>query len=132
MRLHDHNCGFKAYRREVVEELDVYGEFHRYIPPLAHAKGFRVGEVEVHHRARQHGASKYGSRRFVRGLIDLLTVVLLTKARHRPAHLFAAGMTAAATGALLLAALARHQRLAARLSWPWAGSAPWESASAFT
>lgn len=108
VRLHDHNCGFKAYRREVVEELDVYGEFHRYIPPLAHARGFRVGEVEVHHRARQHGASKYGSRRFVRGLIDLLTVVLLTKARHRPAHLFAGwGMTAAATGALLvLAALA--------------------------
>jgi len=121
VRLHDHNCGFKAYRREVVEELDVYGEFHRYIPPLAHARGFRVGEVEVHHRARQHGASKYGSRRFVRGLIDLLTVVLLTKARHRPAHLFTGwGMTAAATGALLvLAALGarracvRHRRLAA-------------------
>jgi glycosyltransferase involved in cell wall biosynthesis len=86
--LHDHNCGFKAYRRAVIEEVDVYGEFHRYIPPLARARGFRVGEVEVHHRPREHGSSKYGARRFVRGFIDLLTVVLLTKARHRPAHLF--------------------------------------------
>lgn len=89
VKLHDHNCGYKAYRREVVQAVDIYGEFHRYIPPLAHAWGFRVGELEVHHRPRRYGRSKYGGRRFIRGLIDLVTIVMLTKTRFRPAHLFA-------------------------------------------
>jgi glycosyltransferase involved in cell wall biosynthesis len=85
-RLHDHNCGFKVYRREVLDEVQIYGELHRFVPVLAHARGFRVGEIEVHHRARRHGVSKYGISRFVKGLLDLLTVRFLTSFRHRPLH----------------------------------------------
>ncbi|MEJ7637084.1 MAG: glycosyltransferase family 2 protein [Singulisphaera sp.] len=72
--LHDHNCGFKAYRREVLDEVDIYGELHRFVPVLAHARGFRVGELVVNHRARRFGASKYGVTRLIKGLLDLLTV----------------------------------------------------------
>jgi glycosyltransferase involved in cell wall biosynthesis len=85
-RLHDHNCGFKLYRREVLREVGVYGEQHRFIPVLAHARGFRVGELEVRHRPRRHGASKYGVSRFVTGLLDLLTVRFLTRFSQRPLH----------------------------------------------
>jgi len=88
VRLHDVNCGLKAYRREAVEEVALYGELHRFIPVLAHAKGFKAGEVEVNHRPRQHGHSKFGARRFVRGLLDLLTVKFLTGYGTRPLHLF--------------------------------------------
>jgi len=88
VRLHDVNCGLKAYRREAVEEVALYGELHRFIPVLAHAKGFRAGEVEVAHRPRKHGKSKFGARRFVRGLLDLLTVKFLTGYGTRPLHLF--------------------------------------------
>src|SRR4051794_2868673 len=84
--LHDHNCGFKAYRREVIGEVDVYGELHRFIPVLAFARGFRVGEIEVNHRARRFGASKYGFSRFFKGLLDLLTVRFLTRFGERPMH----------------------------------------------
>ena len=86
VRLHDHNCGLKAYRREVVSEVRLYGELHRFIPVLAHARGFRVGEVEVNHRPRRHGQSKYGARRFLRGFLDLLTVSFLTGYEQRPLH----------------------------------------------
>jgi hypothetical protein len=82
------NCGLKAYRREAVEEVSLYGELHRFIPVLAHAKGFRPGEVEVNHRPRQHGYSKFGAKRFLRGLLDLLTVKFLTGYGTRPLHLF--------------------------------------------
>jgi len=85
-RLHDHNCGFKAYRRPVLGEVRIYGELHRFVPALAAARGFRVGEIEVHHRARRYGSSKYGFSRFVKGLLDLLTVLFLTRFGHRPAH----------------------------------------------
>ncbi|MFO0911224.1 MAG: glycosyltransferase family 2 protein [Isosphaeraceae bacterium] len=85
--LHDHNCGFKAYRREVVEEVEIYGELHRFVPVLAHARGFRVGEIEVNHRARKFGASKYGFSRFIKGLLDLLTVRFLTRFSQRPLHI---------------------------------------------
>lgn len=85
--LHDHNCGFKCYRDEVLDEIQLYGEFHRFTPVLANAKGFRVGEIVVNHRARQFGHSKYGWRRFIRGFIDLLTVTFLTSYRNRPQHL---------------------------------------------
>ncbi|MBM3498018.1 MAG: glycosyltransferase family 2 protein [Armatimonadetes bacterium] len=88
VRLHDVNCGLKAYRREAVEEVALYGELHRFIPVLAHAKGFRPGEVEVNHRPRRHGRSKFGARRFLRGLLDLLTVKFLTGYGTRPLHLF--------------------------------------------
>jgi glycosyltransferase involved in cell wall biosynthesis len=86
--IHDFNCGLKAYRGEVVREIDVYGELHRYIPALAAWKGFRIGEIEVTHHARRHGRSKYGARRFLSGFLDLLTVMLLTKYTPKPLHLF--------------------------------------------
>jgi len=88
LRLHDFNSGFKVYRREVVDELRLYGELHRFIPALAAWRGFRVDEVPVHHRPRQFGRSKYGSARFWRGCLDLLTVLFLTRYTRRPLHLF--------------------------------------------
>jgi glycosyltransferase involved in cell wall biosynthesis len=86
LRLHDHNCGLKLFRAEVTQEVQIYGELHRFIPVLAHARGFRVTEVAVNHRSRQHGHSKYGMRRFLRGLLDLLTVTFLTSFGRRPQH----------------------------------------------
>ncbi len=74
VRLHDHNCGLKAYRREVMHEIRLYGELHRFVPVLAAAKGFRIGEVAVSHRARKYGKSKYGVSRLTKGLLDLITV----------------------------------------------------------
>ena len=84
--LHDFNCGYKAYRREVVQTIQLYGELHRFTPVLAHAEGFRVGEVVVRHHPRRWGRSKYGWRRLVKGFLDLLTVTFLTKYRQRPMH----------------------------------------------
>jgi glycosyltransferase involved in cell wall biosynthesis len=86
--LHDFNCGFKAYRREVLEQIAVYGELHRYIPVLASRRGFRVGEITVTHHPRQHGKSKYGWDRFYKGFLDLITVLFITKYTRRPLHLF--------------------------------------------
>ena len=86
--IHDFNCGFKAYRREVLEQVPIYGELHRYIPVLASRRGFAVGEIEVQHHPRRHGASKYGWDRFYKGLLDLLTVLFITKYTRRPLHLF--------------------------------------------
>ncbi len=87
VKLHDHNCGFKCYRREILEEIQLYGEMHRFVPVLAAARGARVGEVVVAHRARQFGQSKYGVRRFVKGFLDLMTVYFLTGYNQRPQHL---------------------------------------------
>ena len=87
VRLHDHNCGMKLYRKAVLGEVRIYGELHRFIPVLAHARGFRVGEIAITHRARQFGHSKYGFRRFFKGFLDLLTVSFLTGFGHRPQHL---------------------------------------------
>jgi len=87
VRLHDHNCGMKCYRREVLDEVQLYGELHRFVPVLAAARGFRVGELVVHHRPRQFGQSKYGFTRFVKGFLDLLTVKFLTGFGQRPQHL---------------------------------------------
>jgi dolichol-phosphate mannosyltransferase len=86
VRLHDHNCGMKCYRREVLEEVRLYGELHRFVPVLAAARGFRVGELVTHHRARQFGCSKYGATRFFKGFLDLLTVRFLTGFAQRPQH----------------------------------------------
>lgn len=86
--LRDFNCGFKAYHREVIDRLDLYGELHRYIPVLAHAKGFRIGEIPVYHHPRRHGKSKYSFERFLRGAFDLLTILFLRSFRRRPLHLF--------------------------------------------
>jgi glycosyltransferase involved in cell wall biosynthesis len=100
-RLHDHNCGFKAYRAEVLREVGIYGELHRFVPALAFARGFRVGEIEVNHRAREHGRSKYGFSRFLKGFLDLLTVVFLTRFRQRPLHVIGgAGLMLSGLGVL--------------------------------
>ena len=88
VRLHDMNCGFKAYRAEVVRGLPLYGELHRFIPVLAHERGFRVSEVPVNHRPREHGRSRYGIERYLRGFFDLITVTFMGRYRHRPLHLF--------------------------------------------
>lgn len=85
--LHDHNCGMKAYRAEVMQEVRLYGELHRFIPVLAEARGFKVGELIINHRHRKYGRSKYGVRRFAKGFLDLLTVKFLTGFGHRPQHL---------------------------------------------
>jgi hypothetical protein len=86
--LHDFNCGFKAYRREIIEHLQLYGELHRYIPVLAHDAGFKVGEIEVEHHPRRHGKSKYGFERYVRGFLDLVTILATTRYLQRPGHMF--------------------------------------------
>ncbi len=90
LHLHDHNCGIKMFRRDVADELRLYGELHRFVPVLAHARGFRVTEIPVHHRPRQHGESKYGVRRFLRGFLDLLTIKFLTSFGQRPLHMLGA------------------------------------------
>lgn len=88
LRLHDHNCGLKAARREVFDAVPLYGERHRFFAAIAHAQGFRIAEQGVHHRPRTHGRSKFGLERYVRGGLDLLTIVTLTRYDRRPAHLF--------------------------------------------
>lgn len=87
LKLHDHNCGVKLFRSQVAREIRLYGELHRFVPVLAHARGFRVTEIGVNHRARQHGYSKYGIRRFTRGFLDLLTVSFLIGYGQRPHHM---------------------------------------------
>jgi glycosyltransferase involved in cell wall biosynthesis len=107
LKLHDHNCGLKCFRREVAAEIRLYGELHRFIPVLAHARGFRVTEIGVHHRPRRHGHSKYGVRRFVRGFLDLLTVKFLTGFGQRPQHVLGAlGLLFFAVGGLGMTYLA--------------------------
>jgi len=86
--LHDFNCGFKAYRRAVIDELRLYGELHRFIPALAKWRGFRIAEIEVEHHPRKYGRSRYGAERIPRGFFDLLTVLMLTRYTTRPLHLF--------------------------------------------
>ena len=90
VKLHDHNCGFKLYRREIFDEVKLYGEMHRFVPVLATAKGFRVTEIPVNHRAREHGVSKYGLERLPKGFLDLLTVSFLTGYNQRPQHVIGA------------------------------------------
>ncbi len=87
-RLHDYNCGYKLYRSELIKELDIYGELHRYIPVIASAKGYRVTELQVEHRAREYGKSKFGIERYLRGFFDLLTVKLITGYTRSPLYLF--------------------------------------------
>jgi glycosyltransferase involved in cell wall biosynthesis len=88
VKLHDFNCGFKLYRREVTEAIEVYGEFHRFIPALAHWRGFRVAEVPVRHRARRFGRSKFGASRFVNGFLDLLAAAFISTSALKPLHVF--------------------------------------------
>ncbi|HEY6172619.1 MAG TPA: glycosyltransferase [Candidatus Kapabacteria bacterium] len=88
IKLHDFNCGLKAYRKEVTEALEVYGELHRYLPALAHWKGFRVAEIPVTHHPRKFGKSKFGTSRFFKGFLDLLSIVFVNRYGKRPLHLF--------------------------------------------
>lgn len=115
--LHDFNCGFKAYRREVLDQIAVYGELHRYIPVLASRRGFTVGELAVIHNPRQHGESKYGWDRYYKGLLDLITVLFITKYTRRPLHLFGAiGLSCFGFGFLINAYLAVRWSLGEALS----------------
>ena len=89
IRLHDMNCGLKAYRSEVVKNIEVYGEMHRYIPYLAKNAGFtRIGEKPVHHQKRKYGKSKFGAERFINGFLDLMSLWFLTKFSKQPMHFF--------------------------------------------
>jgi glycosyltransferase involved in cell wall biosynthesis len=106
LRLHDLNCGLKAYRADVLEGMQLYGELHRFIPVLAHYRGFRVTEIAVNHRPRPHGRSRYGMERYVRGFLDLITVTFMGRYRYRPLHLFGGmGLLFGAVGLAILAYL---------------------------
>ena len=103
LRLHDLNCGLKAYRAETLEGLRIYGELHRFLPVLAHYRGFRVAELPVNHRPRAHGRSRYGPERYLRGFFDLLTVTFIGRYRYRPLHLFGGlGLLLSAVGFVVL------------------------------
>jgi glycosyltransferase involved in cell wall biosynthesis len=105
--VHDFNCGFKAYRAEVVKELDLYGEMHRFVPLIAASRGFEVGEVVVEHAPRTWGKSKYGFSRLFKGAYDLLTLVLLTRFENRPMHFFGTiGLGFGTAGFLILCYMA--------------------------
>lgn len=88
VKIHDINCGLKVYRKKVIEEIELYGELHRFIPALASWKGFKIGEVRIEHHPRKHGRSKYGTERYFQGILDLLTVILLTRYTQKPLHFF--------------------------------------------
>jgi glycosyltransferase involved in cell wall biosynthesis len=106
VRLHDMNCGLKAYRADVVRGLSLYGELHRFLPVLAHHRGFRIAELPVNHRPRAHGRSRYGLERYLRGFFDLLTVAFIGRYRHRPLHLFGGlGLALGTLGTAILAYL---------------------------
>jgi glycosyltransferase involved in cell wall biosynthesis len=103
LRLHDMNCGLKAYRSEVARNLRIYGELHRFLPILANDRGYRVAELPVNHRPREHGRSNYGVERYLRGFLDFMTVWFMGRYRHRPLHLFGGlGLTLGAIGTVLL------------------------------
>jgi dolichol-phosphate mannosyltransferase len=107
VRLHDHNCGLKCFRRDVIHEIRLYGELHRFVPVLAAARGFRVGETPVEHRPRRAGRSKYGWSRIPKGLLDLLTVQFITRFGQRPQHwLGSAGLVSLVLGLLGMGYLA--------------------------
>ncbi|MCA9196518.1 MAG: glycosyltransferase family 2 protein [Planctomycetales bacterium] len=106
VKLHDHNCGFKCYRREVFHELRLYGELHRFVPVLAAARGWRIGEIVVNHRRREFGQSKYGLLRIPKGFLDLLTVKFLTGFGQRPQHMLGSvGLTGFSIGILGITAM---------------------------
>ncbi len=110
VRLHDMNCGQKAYRAEVLDSITLRGELHRYIPVLAHWNGFRVGEIRTRHHPRLHGRTKFGPARFVNGFLDLVAVMFLTTSSKRPLHLFGrVGILLVLLGGVITVWLA----------WPW-------------
>jgi glycosyltransferase involved in cell wall biosynthesis len=88
LRIHDYNCGFKAFQREVTQNIEIYGELYRYIPALAYMKGYNVCEIKINHRPRVHGKSKYGPGRLIKGFLDLITITFLKFFMRKPLHLF--------------------------------------------
>jgi len=103
VKLHDVNCGLKAYRAEVLQDMRLYGELHRFIPVLAAYQGYRIAELPVNHRVRQHGRSRYGPERYLRGFFDLLSVTFMGRYRYRPLHLFGGiGVLMGALGFVIL------------------------------
>lgn len=106
VKLHDHNCGFKCYRKNVAKSIKLFGELHRMVPSLAGMQGFRVTEIPVKHHARRHGVSKYGIERFIRGFSDMLTIGFLRKFRERPSHFANTCSAAYASIALILMVVA--------------------------
>lgn len=88
VNIHDTNCGFKAYKREVIQNLNLYGELYRFIPIIASKQNFNVGEIVVEHRPRQFGKTKFGWGRTIKGILDLLTIIFLTGYQRRPGHFF--------------------------------------------
>lgn len=103
IKIHDFNCGLKAYKNDVIKEIPVYGELHRYLPVLAHWRGYRVGETVVQHHPRKYGETKFGWRRLFHGFFDLLTVLFITRYRQKPLHLFGAlGLTSFFAGFIVL------------------------------
>jgi len=103
LKLHDFNCGLKAYRREITDTINLYGELHRFIPILVHAEGYRVAEIPVTHHPREYGKSKYGWGRIAKGALDLITIIVLTRYLRRPAHFFGgAGLLSGSAGFLIL------------------------------
>jgi len=113
VRLHDYGCSLKAYRRELVDDISLYGELHRFLPALAFIEGARITEVKVNHKARQFGQSKYGIDRTFRVLMDLLTVWFMKRFLTRPMHVFGFGGLAAIAVGLLLALYLLAQKLLA-------------------
>jgi dolichol-phosphate mannosyltransferase len=122
VKLHDHNCGLKAFRRDVIHEIRLYGELHRFVPVLAAARGFKVGETPVEHRPRRSGRSKYGWSRIPKGLLDLLTVQFITRFGHRPQH----WLGSVGLGSLLLGVFGMFYLAVA---WCWSRM-PWQPAGA--
>lgn len=110
IRIHDFNCGLKAYRQEVVKSINVYGELHRFIPVLAHWHGFKVSEIPVQHHPRVYGKTKFGLARFFNGFFDLLTVLFLTRFKSTPLHIF---------GFLGLVSFIIGFLIEAHLTWLW-------------
>jgi dolichol-phosphate mannosyltransferase len=125
LHLHDHNCGMKAYRAEALREITLYGELHRFVPILAAARGFKVGELTINHRPRKFGYSKYRWQRFVKGFLDLGTVYFLTKFGRRPQHLLGSyGLAAGGlgiVGAFVFASLLAWGLSGDRNSAVWVG-----------
>ncbi|MDX1548480.1 MAG: glycosyltransferase family 2 protein, partial [Rhodothermales bacterium] len=110
--LHDFNCGLKAYQRDVVKHIHVYGEMHRYLPLLAKWEGYdRIGEKVVRHRARRFGRTKFGLERFIRGFLDLISVAFLTRFAARPMHFFGTLGTLAFLGGFVISLWLSYQKL---------------------
>jgi glycosyltransferase involved in cell wall biosynthesis len=120
LALHDMNCGLKGYRRQVVQELRLYGEMHRFVPVIARNRGFTISELPVHHFPRRHGRSRYGWSRSLSGLFDLITLLMLGRYTHKPLHFFGMlGLGCSAVGSAIILVLSINW-----LQGHWIGNRP--------